>query len=104
MNSFQWMFENNQRSIEGRIVSISPPYIRPIVRGKARQAVEFGAKISISYVKGYVFLDKISWENFNESKYLEEQVELYYKNFGYYPKSIHVDKIYRTQANLKYCR
>lgn len=100
----KWMFENNQRSIEGRIVSISQPYIRPIVRGKARVAVEFGAKISISYVGGYVFLDKISWENFNESKYLEEQVELYYKNFGYYPKSIHVDQIYRTQANRKYCR
>jgi hypothetical protein len=100
----KWMFENNKRSIEGRIVSISQPYIRPIVRGKARVAVEFGAKISISYVKGYVFLDKISWENFLESTYLQDQVELYYKNFGYYPKSIHVDKIYRTQANRKYCR
>jgi transposase, IS5 family len=100
----EWMLKNNQRSIEGRIVSIEQPYIRPIVRGKARQAVEFGAKISISYVQGYVFLDEISWENFNESTYLQKQVELYYQNFGYYPKSIHVDKIYRTKANRKYCQ
>jgi hypothetical protein len=100
----KFMFENNQRSIEKRIVSISQPYIRPIVRGKVRQAVEFGAKISISYVQGFVFLDNISWENFNESTDLKLQVELYYKNFGYYPKSIHVDKIYRTQANRKYCK
>jgi hypothetical protein len=98
------MFENNQKSIEQRIVSIEQPYIRPIVRGKARQSVEFGAKISISYVQGYVFLDEISWENFNESTYLQKQVELYYQNFGYYPKSIHVDQIYRTKANRKYCQ
>lgn len=98
------MYQENKRSIESRIVSIGQPYIRPIVRGKMRVPVEFGAKISISYVKGYVFLDEISWENFNESKYLEKQVELYYQNFGYYPKSIHVDRIYRTKANRKYCQ
>lgn len=98
------MLENNQRSIEKRIVSIEQPYIRPIVRGKTRVAVEFGAKISISYVEGSVFLDEISWENFNESTYLEKPVELYYKNFGYYPKSVQVDKIYRTKANRKYCQ
>ncbi len=100
----QWMYDNNKRSIENRIVSIEQPYIRPIVRGKVRQAVEFGAKISISYLEGYVFLDKISWDNFNESKYLQEQVEKYYEYMGYYPESVHVDKIYRTKANRKYCQ
>lgn len=70
------MYQENKRSIESRIVSIGQPYIRPIVRGKMRVPVEFGAKISISYVGGYVFLDEISWENFNESKYLEKQVIL----------------------------
>lgn len=100
----QWMYDNNKRSIENRIVSIEQDYIRPIVRGKARQAVEFGAKISISYIDGYVFLDEISWDNFNESKYLQEQVEKYYEYMGYYPESIHVDKIYRTKGNRKYCK
>lgn len=51
------MYDNNKRSIENRIVSIQQPYIRPIVRGKAGKKVEFGAKISISYIDGYVFLD-----------------------------------------------
>jgi hypothetical protein len=100
----QWMYDNNKRSIENRIVSIEQDYIRPIVRGKARQAVEFGAKISISYINGYVFLDEISWKNFNESTYLKEQVEKYYEYMGYYPESIHVDKIYRTKENRKYCQ
>jgi hypothetical protein len=98
------MYENNKRSIEKRIVSIQQPYIRPIVRGKAGSNVEFGAKISISYMDGYVFLDEISWENFNESTYLIEQVEKYFEYTGYYPESIHVDKIYRTRDNRKYCQ
>ena len=53
--------------IEDRIVSINQPHIRPIVRGKAGSSVEFGAKISASCVDGYVFLDRLSWDNFNES-------------------------------------
>ncbi|UCF98224.1 MAG: hypothetical protein JSV89_01505 [Spirochaetaceae bacterium] len=36
------MFEQGVRRIEGRIVSISQPYIRPIVRGEASAPVEFG--------------------------------------------------------------
>lgn len=100
----KWMYENKKRSREKRIVSIEQPYIRPIVRGKVGKSVEFGAKISISYIEGYVFLDEINWENFNESTYLIEQVEKYYKYTGYYPESIHVDKIYRTKDNRKYCK
>ena len=100
----KWMYENNKRSIEKRIVSIQQPYIRPIVRGKPGKKVEFGAKISISYIDRYVFLDEISWENFNESTYLIEQVEKYFEYTGYYPESIHVDQIYRTRDNRKYCQ
>ena len=40
----QYMFANNTHSVENRIVSISQPYIRPIVRGKSKSPVEFGAK------------------------------------------------------------
>ena len=98
------MYEEKKTSIEKRIVSIDQEYIRPIVRGKAGKSVEFGAKVSASYFEGYVFLDYLSWENFNESKYLKEQVEKYYQYRGYYPESIHVDKIYRTRENRKYCR
>lgn len=62
-----WLYENKKQSIDDRIVSLSQPHIRPIVRGKAGKAVEFGAKLSASYFDGYVFLDHISWDNFNES-------------------------------------
>jgi hypothetical protein len=74
------------------------------VRGKARKNTEFGAKISISCHNGYVFLDKISWDNYNESGDLIGQAEAYKERYGYYPESIHADKIYRTKANRAWCK
>ncbi len=98
------MYEEEKNRIDNRIVSINQPHIRPIVRGKAGSSVEFGGKISISVYENYVFLDKLSWDNFNESTHLIEQVEKYYKLMGYYPATIHVDAIYRTRANRAYCK
>jgi hypothetical protein len=98
------MYENQKNRIDDRIVSISQPHIRPIVRGKVGSAVEFGGKISISVYENYVFLDKLSWDNFNESTHLIEQVEKYYQLRGYYPETIHVDAIYTTRGNRAYCK
>lgn len=100
----QWMYQQRQRRIEDRIVSIAQPHVRPIVRGKAGTPVEFGAKISISCVDGYVFLEHLDWNNFNESTHLPEQIERFKQRFGHYPESVHADQIYRTRANLQYCR
>ena len=45
----QWqMYCDNSRRCDDRIVSISQPYVRPIVRGKQSKPVEFGAKLSVS--------------------------------------------------------
>ncbi len=55
-----WLHENKKQSIDDRIVSLSQPHIRPIVRGKAGKSVEFGAKLSAICFDGYVFLDHIS--------------------------------------------
>ena len=38
-------------TIENRIVSLSKPYLRPIVRGKEVKPVEFGAKVSQHHVE-----------------------------------------------------
>jgi len=100
----QWMWSNNKQSIADRIVSITQPHIRPIVRGKAVTAVEFGAKLSATCVDGYVFLSRISWDNFNESVDLKGQIEAYKKLVGVYPESVHVDKIYRTRENRAWCK
>ena len=98
------LYETRSRRVDDRIVSISQPYVRPIVRGKAGVPVEFGAKLSVSHVNGCVFLDALSWNNFNESTHLQQQVKAYYRRFGHYPESVHADQIYRTRVNRNWCK
>ena len=98
------MYENKTHSVADRIVSISQPHVRPIVRGKAAKPTEFGAKISISHqAEGYVSLDTLSWDAYNEQSDLPAQIEGYPARFGFYPKSVHADMIYRTRENRRYC-
>ena len=99
------MYEGRSHQVADRIVSISQPQVRPIVRCKPASKTEFGAKISVSHVhEGYVLLDKLSWDAFNESGGFIEQVESYKKRFGHYPVSVHADEIYRTRANRRFCK
>jgi hypothetical protein len=99
-----WMYENRCHRINDRIVSISQPHVRPIVRGKAASATEFGAKLSASLVDGDVFLDRLDWDAYNECGDLEGQIKEYKQRFGHYPESIHCDKIYRTRDNRRFCK
>jgi transposase, IS5 family len=84
------MYENESNRIDNRIVSITQPHIRPIVRGKAGKPVELLAKLSVSCFDQYVFLDHLSWDNFNESGDLKTQIQEYKNLTGYYPSSVHV--------------
>ncbi len=98
------MFNNKSHSIEHRIVSIHQPHVRPIVRGKAQAAVEFGSKIHLSLIDGFSFLDELSWEAFNEGSHLERYIEQYKQRFGFYPHTLLVDKIYCTRENRRYLK
>jgi len=100
----QWMYETRTHSIGDRLVSLYQPHVRPIVRGKAKSSVEFGAKVSISLVGGFSFVEKIGWDAYNESCDLIEQIKQYHQRFGCYPESVHVDQIYRTRENRKFCK
>jgi transposase, IS5 family len=100
----QEMYQEKKHRVDDRIVSLSQPHVRPIVRGKAGTPVEFGAKIAISCAAGYAFLDHLSWDNFNESGDLPEPVERFKQRFGHYPESVHADQIYRTRPNRDYCK
>ena len=98
------MFDRCENRIDNRIVSVSQPHVRPIKRGKANAATEFGAKISASLVDGFTFVDRISWDNYNEAGDLKEQIETYRSRFGWYPESVHADKIYRNRGNRQFCK
>lgn len=98
------MYRTKTHRVDDRIVSISQPHVRPIVRGKAGADVEFGAKISVSCVDGMCFIDHLSWNAYNEGRDLIDQIQKYRNRFGFYPESVHADKIYRTRENREYCR
>ena len=102
----RYMLENKIHSVDDRIVSLSQPWVRPIVRGKSKAPTEFGAKISISVVNGYTFIDKISFDAYNEGDHdeFEAVVERYHERFGYYPERILADKIYRSRKNRGLCK
>ena len=101
----KYMFDNKTHTVENRIVSLSQPYIRPIVRGKAKAPVEFGAKYDISIDEnGHARLEKISFDPCNESTIFIDALERYRNRTGHYPKRILVDKIYRTRDNLRFCK
>jgi hypothetical protein len=98
------MYTSKTHKVENRIVSISQPHIRPIVRGKANAPTEFGPKLDISVVVGYTRLETVSFESYNEATKLIEIVERYKELNGCYPKRILADKIYRNTDNLNYCK
>ena len=98
------MYDNRVHSVPNRIVSLSQPYLRPIVRGKAKAPVEFGAKLDISVTDGFVRLEKQSFDAYNEAFYLQEVIERYKTRTGSFPQGVLADKIYRNRDNLNYCR
>ncbi len=52
-----YMYQNKVHSHSDRIVNIYQPHVRPMVRGKDKANVEFGSKINISEVEGFVRCD-----------------------------------------------
>ena len=100
----QEMYTQRRNSISDRIVNVSQPWVRPIVRGKAGHAVEFGAKINLSLTEQLAKVDVSSFDAFNESTDLIAQLNGYNELFGYYPEYALVDKIYLTRKNRKFMK
>ena len=98
------MHKDKCHSVKDRIISISQPFVRPIVRGKVKSPTEFGAKINISLVDGYAFIENLSWDNYHEGSTFIPAVENYKRLRGYYPAVICADAIYRNRDNLRFCK
>ena len=89
--------------VDGRVVSIDRPYIRPIVRGKENRRVEFVAKVNSIQIDGISFIEHLSFDAFNEGIRLKECIECHKKLTGEYPKRIGADTIYANNANRTLC-
>ena len=66
--------------------------------------VEFGSKLQVSLVDGYMFIDRLSWDAFNEGTCLQDSVAQYRRRFGYYPAEVLADKIYCNRENRKWLK
>lgn len=100
----QKMYKEKTHSCTDRIVNIYQPWVRPMPRGKDGRRTEFGAKINVSEVEGFCRINRIDWNNYNESKDLENQVEAYRQLYGRYPKVVLVDQIYLNKTNRNYLK
>lgn len=99
------MYRTKTRRCDHRIVSISQPHVRPIVRGKLDKPVEFGAKLSVSLTgDGLACVDKLRWEAFHEGHDLPAQVEAYRQRHGHYPGVVLGDPVYGTRENRRWLK
>lgn len=98
------MLDTRTHRAAARIVNFAQPHVRPIVRGKAGAKVEFGAKILVAIENGHTFVVHSSWENFNESTLFVEACGQYRERNGCWPEVVCADMIFRTRANLAWCR
>lgn len=101
----KYMYDHRVHAVDDRIVSISQPYVRPIMRGKASKPTEFGAKLHLSIEEtGFARIESISFDAFNEGPQLIDALNAYAYRNGQYPARVLVDQIYRTRANLDFCK
>lgn len=99
-------FESNdpRESIPNRIVSLAKPYVRPIVRGKEVKNVEFGAKCNNILVDGISFIEKLSFNAFNEGTRLQHCIKMHKRLFGVDVKKIGGDTSYAGTSNRDFCK
>ena len=93
-----------RESIPNRIVSVSKPYVRPIVRGKEAKNVEFGAKCNNILVDGISFIEKLSFNAFNEGSRLPHCIKMHRRLFGVDAKKVGGDTSYAGTANRDLCK
>ena len=95
---------NPRESIPDRIVSVSKPYVRPIVRGKEVKNVEFGAKCNNILVDGISFIEKLSFNAFSEGTRLEHCIKMHKRLFKVDAKKIGGDTGYAGTSNRDLCK
>lgn len=97
-------FRNNdsRESIPNRIVSLSKPHLRPIVRGKEVKSVEFEAKVNNILVDGISFIEKLSFNAFNEGTRLVHCLKMHNRLFGVEAKKVGGDTDYAGTENRDY--
>ena len=98
------MSKNNSWQKYEIYLTFSKPYIRPIVRGKETMTVELGAKCNNILIDGISFIEKLSFNAFNEGTRLKHCVSLSEKLTGVSVKKIGGDQGYFGNDNRTFCK
>lgn len=99
------MYQTQTHRCDDRIISISQPYVQPMVRGKQDKPVEFGAKLSVSLTgEGLAHADHLRWDAFHEGLDLATQVEAYRERYDLYPERVLTDPICGARTNRDYLK
>ena len=78
--------------------------IREIERGKEVKSVEFGAKVNNILVDRISFIEKLSFNAFNEGTRLVHCLKMHKKLFGVEAKKVGGDTGYAETENRDYCK
>ena len=95
------LFHHGLRPV-GRIVSLDRPYVRPIVRGKEKRPVEFGAKLHKFQVGGIGFIEHLSLDAFHEGIRFRKTVLDIQGMTRAKVKIAEADAIYATNRNRRF--
>lgn len=99
----RYHYDQPEKSVPNRIVSLYKPYLRPIVRGKENKPVEFGAKVHQLQIGGCNFIEHLSFEAFHEGNRLNKGIWQHRHWFGPV-RQVAADGIYATNRNRTWCR
>lgn len=69
----------------------------------AYYSVEFGAKVTVRLVGGYVFRKNTDWNNYSETAILWRAAAKYHDRNGFYPKTILGSRAYPMRENRAWC-
>ena len=98
------MHESEQNTCKDRIVSIDQSFVHPIYRGKIPMPTEFGMKVHLMAVKGFVSDIHHSWDAFNEGTELVLAIENYVQSYDLLPAGALADEIYKSTFNCIVCK
>ena len=74
------------------------------MRGKEVKSVEFGAKVNNKLVDGISFIEKLSFNAFNEGTRLVHCLKMHKRLFGVEAKKVGGDTGYAGTENRDYCK
>lgn len=99
--------QQSEKFYEGKrpkdaVVSIDKAHIRPIVRGKEKKLVEFGAKVHKLQIDGISFIEHLSFDAFNEGVRLKDTIFRAQQLTHQKVKLLGADAIYATNENRKF--